>query len=89
MQPTLTRFMRPEDLPKKYGGELEWEYGMPPSVDGDIARTVKGLTADKWVRGPLRWIAEPGGGGKIVARGTIKGKERDEVVGVYNAVETA
>jgi hypothetical protein len=82
--PTLTRFMRPADLPKKYGGELEWEYGMPPSVDGDIVRAVQGLATDKWVRGPLRWVAEPGGGGKIVARGTLQGKERNEVVGVFS-----
>jgi len=84
VQPTLTRFMCPADLPKKYGGELEWEYGMPPSFDGEIARAVQGLTADKWVRGPLRWVAEPGGGAKIVARGTSQGKERNEVVGVFS-----
>ncbi|KAJ6479964.1 putative phosphatidylinositol transporter [Mycena vitilis] len=88
MQPTLTRFMRPEDLPKKYGGELEWEYGMPPSVDGEIVRAVQGLVADKWERGPLRWVAEPGGGGKIVARGTVNGKERNEVVGTLNSDKT-
>ncbi|KAJ6630473.1 CRAL-TRIO domain-containing protein [Mycena sp. CBHHK59/15] len=84
VQPTLTRFMRPADLPKKYGGELEWEYGMPPSVDGDIVRAVQGLAADKWVRGPLRWVQEPGGSGKVVARGTMQGKERNEVVGVLD-----
>ncbi|KAJ7736007.1 CRAL-TRIO domain-containing protein [Mycena maculata] len=81
VQPTLTRFMRPADLPKKYGGELEWEYGMPPSVDGEIARAVPGLASNGWVRGPLRWVAQPGGGGQVVARGTSKGKERNEVVG--------
>ncbi|KAJ7026255.1 CRAL-TRIO domain-containing protein [Mycena alexandri] len=85
VQPTLTRFMRPADLPKKYGGELEWEYGMSPSPDGEIVRAVKGLVADKWVRGPLRWVSESGGGGKFVARGTVKGKERNEVVGVLSA----
>ncbi|KAJ7490784.1 CRAL-TRIO domain-containing protein [Mycena latifolia] len=82
VQPTLTRFMRPADLPKKYGGELEWEYGMPPNVDGDIVRAVQGLAADKWVRGPLRWVEQPGGGGQVVARGTAKGKARNEVVAV-------
>ncbi|KAJ7235158.1 CRAL-TRIO domain-containing protein [Mycena haematopus] len=86
VQPTLTRFMRPADLPRKYGGELEWSYGMPPSLDGEIARVVRGLGGvggeGKWVKGPLRWVAEKEGA-KIVARGTVGGKPRDEVVGVF------
>ncbi|KAJ6500924.1 CRAL-TRIO domain-containing protein [Mycena sanguinolenta] len=95
--PTLTRFMRPEDLPKKYGGELEWAYGMEPSLDAELAALLKrpggeegkgghGLEKGKWVRGPLRWVPERdtdgAGGAKIVACGTVDGKPRDEVVGV-------
>lgn len=85
VEPTLTKFMRKEDLPKRYGGELEWEYGMPPKVDGEIAKAVKALEADKpWVRGPVRWVVQPGGGANIVARGTVEGKPRNEVVGVLS-----
>ncbi|KAF7358981.1 CRAL-TRIO domain-containing protein [Mycena sanguinolenta] len=95
--PTLTRFMRPEDLPKKYGGELDWGYGMAPSLDTELAALLKrpaaegggeggnGLEKGKWVRGPLRWVPDTDGarGAKIVARGTVGGKPRDEVVGVF------
>ncbi|KAJ7290327.1 phosphatidylinositol transfer protein [Mycena rebaudengoi] len=84
MKPTLTKFMHPADLPKKYGGELDWEYGMPPNVDEEVVRAVQGLVADKWVRGPLRWEVQPGGGAKVVARGTLQGKDRNEVVGVLS-----
>ncbi|KAK6972160.1 CRAL-TRIO domain-containing protein [Favolaschia claudopus] len=85
VQPTLTRFMRPADLPKKYGGELEWEYGMPPSFDSEIAKVVKGrIKEEGWVRGPLRWVGDGQGGGRIEMRGTVEGKRREEeVVGEF------
>ncbi|KAJ7494218.1 CRAL-TRIO domain-containing protein [Mycena galericulata] len=85
MQPTLTQFVRPADLPKKYGGELVWEYGMPPSVDSEIAQAVRGLGEGGWVRGPVRWVDKSEGGAQVVARGTVKGKERNEVVGTFGA----
>lgn len=31
--PTLRSLIDPKDLPKAYGGELEWEYGDEPSLD--------------------------------------------------------
>ncbi|KAJ7221349.1 CRAL-TRIO domain-containing protein [Mycena pura] len=87
--PTLRLAIRPADLPRKYGGELEWEYGMPPSADAGIVRAVVGLKAepDAWVGGPLRWVPQPGGGAKVVARGTVQGKQRDEVVAVFDSGE--
>ncbi|KAJ7127584.1 CRAL-TRIO domain-containing protein [Mycena crocata] len=85
MKQTLTRFVRPADLPKKYGGELEWEYGMAPSVDSEVLTALTGFEggASAWPRGPLRCVAQPGAGAKVVARGTAAGKKRDEVVGVF------
>lgn len=29
-----------EDLPKPYGGELEWEYGNEPSLDGESRKVI-------------------------------------------------
>ncbi|KAJ7061596.1 CRAL-TRIO domain-containing protein [Mycena amicta] len=84
--PTLRAFMRPADLPKKYGGELDWEYGRHPSVDGEILKTVSGLEGE-WVKGPLRWVVDvdgEGGKAKVVAKGLVGGKQRDEVVGVFD-----
>ncbi|KAK7036104.1 CRAL-TRIO domain-containing protein [Favolaschia claudopus] len=85
VQPTLTRFMRPADLPVKYGGELEWEYGMPPSFDSEIAKVLRGRIGEGgWVRGPLRWVSDGKGGGRIEMRGTVEGKRREEeVVGEF------
>ncbi|KAJ7639364.1 CRAL-TRIO domain-containing protein [Roridomyces roridus] len=85
MKPTLTQFMRVEDLPKKYGGELDWEYGMPPNVDSGIVAAVKGLGSSAWVKGSVRWVQEPQGGGKIVKKGLENGKQRDEVVATMDA----
>ncbi|KAF7314905.1 CRAL-TRIO domain-containing protein [Mycena indigotica] len=84
--PTLRAFMDPKDLPKKYGGELEWEYGMLPNLDGEILKAVSGLkTGDEWVKGPLRWVQDQDGSGKakVIAKGIIDGKSRNEEVGVY------
>ncbi|KAF7295766.1 CRAL-TRIO domain-containing protein [Mycena chlorophos] len=93
MGPTLRAMMRPEDLPKKYGGELEWEYGMYPSLDTELGKVVPGLKMGdgkgkdgEWVKGPLRWVAEEGDKPKVVAKGFVGGKQRDEVVAVVEPV---
>lgn len=33
VKPTLTSFMDPSSFPKKYGGELDWEWGDMPAFD--------------------------------------------------------
>lgn len=73
----------PADLPKKYGGDLEWEYGMPPSLDEAAKNALHGYKEGQWIRGPVRWVKEENGDTKIVARGTINGKERNEVIAVF------
>ncbi|KAM0805782.1 CRAL-TRIO domain-containing protein, partial [Usnea florida] len=36
--PTLSTFIKVEDIPRKYGGELDFEYGKLPNLDPDIRK---------------------------------------------------
>jgi hypothetical protein len=37
---TLRNLITAEDLPKQYGGELEWEYGDEPSLDEETKKQI-------------------------------------------------
>ncbi|KAF3479689.1 CRAL/TRIO domain-containing protein [Arthroderma uncinatum] len=41
VQPTLSSFMDPADIPKRYGGELDWDWGDMPNLD-EPARALVG-----------------------------------------------
>lgn len=82
--PTLKSFIAVENIPKKYGGELDFGWNDHPRLDATIKNTVEwaeGYDAE-FPDGPLYWV--PIDGGKrlqCVARGTVGGKERRDVVG--------
>jgi hypothetical protein len=53
---TLSNFIEPKDFPKKYGGELEWNWGDIPHLD-DETRTALERDGNKgWVKGPALWL---------------------------------
>ncbi|CAK5279066.1 unnamed protein product [Mycena citricolor] len=80
VKPTLLQHIRSEDIPKKYGGTLDWAFGDSPKVDEEIVKTAKGLSAENPLRGPVRWVKQADGTAKVVARGVADGKGRNEVV---------
>jgi hypothetical protein len=49
--PTLQEIVKPEDLPKVYGGELEWKYEDEPVLDA-VIQSVVGETLPP---GPIGW----------------------------------
>lgn len=68
----------PENLPRKYGGDLDWEYGDVPDVDGEI-REVLGeeVFGEGGLTGPIRWVVERKGEiGRAVKVGSVGGKDR-------------
>lgn len=77
MTATLTRFIEPAHLPRRFGGELEWEMGMPPLLD-EAAKAVVGRLAE----GPMRYIPRPEGD-VLMAVGSVEGKVRREVVAEF------
>jgi hypothetical protein len=70
-----------EDIPRKYGGGFDFEFGMPPSLDPEIRATSNWLdessqSVGELPIGPMRWIDDEGGNRIAVAVGKSKGKER-------------
>ncbi|KAG5953089.1 hypothetical protein E4U53_006956 [Claviceps sorghi] len=57
--PTLERFMDPADIPKKYGGGLDYTFGQPPVADpawDGVIAWEKGISS--FPPGPLLWEEE-------------------------------
>ena len=62
--PTLREIIKPEDLPRIYGGELEWKYEDEPLLDAEVQAAVGQETLPP---GPLAWqgsSVEPVGSGR-------------------------
>lgn len=81
--PTLKSFIAIENIPSQYGGKLEFAWNDRPKLDATITDTVEWAAGydGEFPTGPLYWV--PVDGGKrlqCLARGTIGGKERKEVV---------
>ncbi|PQE10161.1 phosphatidylinositol transporter protein [Rutstroemia sp. NJR-2017a WRK4] len=82
MKTTLESFIDPKNIPKKYGGELEFEFGDMPTLDPALAAVTswKGETAG-FPGGPLYWIPTKDGQSiEAIAVGSSEQKERREVV---------
>lgn len=66
-------------MPKRFGGDLKWEFGDFPNLSPDADLLSKKLV-EKWVEGPLRLIDGPGEKWRIIAVGTGHGGlRRDEL----------
>jgi hypothetical protein len=82
VKPTLEEFIEPRNIPKQYGGELEFEFFDRPNVDPKIKEALtweNGYT--DFPEGPAYWV--PVDGGKrlaCIAVGSKDGKERRERV---------
>ena len=82
VKPTLEAFIEPRNIPKQYGGELDFEFFDRPNVDPKIKEALtweNGFT--DFPEGPAYWV--PVDGGKrlaCMAVGSKDGKERRERV---------
>lgn len=89
MKPTLERYIDPANIPKKYGGSLDWEWGTTPNLDRAIIDSLQWEHAAKDERGqknfpigPVTWTKNSNGDMVATAVGTDHGKRRRQVVGV-------
>ena len=89
--PTLSTFIDIEDIPRKYGGKLDFECGMMPVLDPQIRDCLDikgGPEGEKlFVSAPVRWI-EAGEDGEMTALGvgSINGKPRQETVATLHSL---
>lgn len=93
MKKTLESFIDPQNIPKKYGGELDFEFGYSgPTIDPTLEKNFEWKTEKKeYPMGPLYWRkAEKDGLGvlELVAAGSEGGVERNVVVGVLHTSNT-
>jgi hypothetical protein len=63
--------MDPKDFPKRYGGDLVWDWGDMPHLDDETRAALETDGNKGWVRGPCLWLD-----GKRVPVGSEKGKPR-------------
>ncbi|CAK3966366.1 Hypothetical predicted protein [Lecanosticta acicola] len=84
---TLEKFVDIKNIPKKYGGQLEWSFGEMPNLEPEIARAMRwksNLKNKAGFRtlpiGPIMWRYDGDGDLVAVATGTENGKVRDEAL---------
>lgn len=81
----LTKYIAPENIPKEYGGQLDWAFGQPEANPGPEEKATLGV--DRIVRGPQKFSVEKGyellGTGRTeeeIRVGTPKARPEVEVV---------
>ena len=80
--PTLEAFIDPSNIPKKYGGQLQYEFGDLPVIDPAWEGIVKWENGhEAFPTGPLFWRDLEGGKAmQCIAIGSVNGEKRNEVV---------
>lgn len=94
--PALSAFIEVENIPKKYGGKLDFEYGKLPNLDPNIRQYLSmEPTRDAetlFVASPIRWVdaGEIRDDGEMMALsvGTLDGKQHKERVAVLHGLAT-
>lgn len=98
MKKTLESFIDPANIPKKYGGQLEFEFGDMPKLDPHLKSVLEWQNGNTdFPHGPMYWVNDKGHketgkveGTKIkaLAVGSEGKKERNEEVCVVTTTYT-
>lgn len=91
VKPTLSAFIDVANIPKKYGGELDFECGMLPVLDPAVLRVLtlsspdKASAAPMFFAAPVRWV--DGSDGDLIALGvgSIDGEPRRETLATLHS----
>ena len=86
---TLSESYDPIDIPRKYGGNFEYEFGMPPDLDPRIREMItwlpeSGATSGGLPIGPMRWINDEEGKRTAIAVGKVSGEQRKSTILALN-----
>lgn len=78
---TLTVRMSIESIPTEYGGEFEYQPGMPPRLDQDILEYFEWkFPGGRLPEGPIKWAEGQDEGRVLLATGSVGGKRRNEIL---------
>jgi len=90
--PTLEKFMDRSSIPKKYGGDLDYNWGDLPHVQSDVGKNFEWLHPNNQSygktipTGPIRWRRSQDGKLVAVAVGIENGKQRETEIASMNEV---
>lgn len=80
---TLSKYIDEENIPKKYGGRLNWEWGTRPNLEPKIVESLRwenpsndGRGGKAFPLGPVKFVEEPNGDMVAWAVGSEKGQNR-------------
>lgn len=82
----LSASIEPANIPHKYGGQHQFDFGMQPDLDQEIQNIVSwasdedGKIFQEMPQGPLRWVEREGGKRTAIAVGTENGKKRNTTI---------
>lgn len=82
--PTLSQYIDPENIPKKYGGQLDFEWGNMPVLEPEIESQIKWENPDVQNGkntvpiGPIKWEKNEDGSMTAIAVGSEKGEPRNK-----------
>lgn len=80
---TLQSYIDMDNIPKRYGGNFDFEHGMPVSLDPKLRDMLAWSSpTKKYPTGPLKWIQSEDGSHVAVATGRVGAKKRYEKVAV-------
>ena len=80
--PTLSSFIDPANIPRKYGGQLDFECGKPPQLDPSIRDFLNihhegdAKSESLFLTAPVRWVEGEDGDLVAMGVGSMDGKER-------------
>lgn len=86
MKKTLEQYIEPQNIPKKYGGQLDYKFGDLPVLEPIIEQSLKwrepaARGAHKtFPTGPIKWQYDEAGDLVAVAVGSENGKQRNKAI---------
>ncbi|KAK8222100.1 hypothetical protein M8818_000270 [Zalaria obscura] len=91
MRSTLEQYIAPENIPKKYGGLLDYNFGelpnIEPAIDANLQWTQPEVyqTRNTIPTGPIRWITNPDGTMTALAVGSENGIQRTRKIATLHS----
>lgn len=91
MYSTLEKYIDPENIPKQYGGKLEYRFGDLPNMDPHIDNVLHWTAPHKLNGkdtipiGPIRWQTAENGDRIAIAVGSENGKPRERKIAVIQS----
>ncbi len=69
------------DIPKRFGGDFEYQHGMQPDLDSMVADLLTWVPPNASLpMGPLKWVNEGKGKRGVIAVGSCEGREKGEKI---------